>query len=197
MAGSSQPSMTSSISGRRPPHRPALRRGRTIPLETASALVTGWDDRDRVSVVGRPACNEQTMRHSSMYAAVRRGDVPTTGINGRTVVSASNSDHLSRRQPQTCSHVQALNTRSLDSCGSPLATTRTASHWGDCGLLLGRLGSGPHRRATVLMTLGLVALGGALTTLPFPSRCCSLVVRSKALRTPSQLRNVSSDARGR
>ena len=34
--------------------------------------------------------------------------------------------------------------------------------------LLGRLGTGPHRRDTVLATLGLVALGGLLTTLPGP-----------------------------
>ncbi|MHA7985376.1 MFS transporter [Rathayibacter sp. CAU 1779] len=34
--------------------------------------------------------------------------------------------------------------------------------------VLGRLGTGPHRRATVLVTLGLVALGGLLTAVPLP-----------------------------
>ena len=36
------------------------------------------------------------------------------------------------------------------------------------GPVLGRLGSGPHRRVTILVTLALVALGGALTTAPLP-----------------------------
>jgi predicted MFS family arabinose efflux permease len=36
------------------------------------------------------------------------------------------------------------------------------------GPVLGRLGSGPDRRATILGTLALVALGGALTTAPLP-----------------------------
>lgn len=36
------------------------------------------------------------------------------------------------------------------------------------GPVLGRLGSGPHRRTAVLATLGLVTLGGALTALPLP-----------------------------
>lgn len=36
------------------------------------------------------------------------------------------------------------------------------------GPVLGRLGSGPHRRATILTTLALVALGGLLTVLPLP-----------------------------
>lgn len=34
--------------------------------------------------------------------------------------------------------------------------------------VLGRLGTGPHRRATILLTLALVALGGLLTTIPAP-----------------------------
>jgi MFS family permease len=34
--------------------------------------------------------------------------------------------------------------------------------------VLGRLGTGPHRRATIVGTLALVALGGALTTAPLP-----------------------------
>lgn len=34
--------------------------------------------------------------------------------------------------------------------------------------VLGRLGSGPHRRRTILFTLALVALGGALTAAPLP-----------------------------
>jgi predicted MFS family arabinose efflux permease len=34
--------------------------------------------------------------------------------------------------------------------------------------VLGRLGTGPHRRATTLVTLALVALGGLLTTIPLP-----------------------------
>ncbi|QKT08056.1 MFS transporter [Gordonia sp. X0973] len=34
--------------------------------------------------------------------------------------------------------------------------------------ILGRLGTGPHRRAALLVTLGLVALGGLLTALPLP-----------------------------
>ena len=36
------------------------------------------------------------------------------------------------------------------------------------GPLLARLGSGSHRRQTILVTLALVALGGVLTTFPFP-----------------------------
>jgi predicted MFS family arabinose efflux permease len=36
------------------------------------------------------------------------------------------------------------------------------------GPVLGRLGTGPDRRATILGTLALVALGGALTTAPLP-----------------------------
>ncbi|MER7078036.1 Predicted arabinose efflux permease, MFS family [Saccharopolyspora kobensis] len=36
------------------------------------------------------------------------------------------------------------------------------------GPVLGRLGSGPHRRAAILVTLALVAIGGALTALPLP-----------------------------
>lgn len=36
------------------------------------------------------------------------------------------------------------------------------------GPVLGRLGSGAHRRATILATLALVALGGALTAAPLP-----------------------------
>nr|WP_205864853.1 MFS transporter [Planctomonas sp. JC2975] len=35
--------------------------------------------------------------------------------------------------------------------------------------VLGRLGTGPHRRTTVLITLGLVALGGLLTAVPLPA----------------------------
>ncbi|WP_229702707.1 MFS transporter [Microbacterium murale] len=34
--------------------------------------------------------------------------------------------------------------------------------------VLGRLGSGPQRRATILITLGLVAVGGLLTAIPLP-----------------------------
>ncbi|MCZ4519187.1 MFS transporter [Rhodococcus ruber] len=34
--------------------------------------------------------------------------------------------------------------------------------------LLGRLGSGPHRRAAILGTLGVVSVGGVLTALPLP-----------------------------
>lgn len=34
--------------------------------------------------------------------------------------------------------------------------------------ILGRLGTGPHRRGTVLVTLGLVAFGGFLTAVPLP-----------------------------
>ncbi|MEO8907778.1 MAG: MFS transporter [Microbacteriaceae bacterium] len=34
--------------------------------------------------------------------------------------------------------------------------------------VLGRLGSGSHRRATILLTLAIVALGGALTAAPLP-----------------------------
>lgn len=34
--------------------------------------------------------------------------------------------------------------------------------------VLGRLGTGPHRRATILVTLSLVALGGLLTAIPAP-----------------------------
>ena len=34
--------------------------------------------------------------------------------------------------------------------------------------VLGRLGTGPHRRATIILTLALVALGGLLTTIPAP-----------------------------
>ncbi|WP_433654124.1 MFS transporter [Nocardia sp. CA-128927] len=36
------------------------------------------------------------------------------------------------------------------------------------GPVLGRLGSGPYRRATILATLALVTLGGLLTVLPLP-----------------------------
>ncbi|WP_246155118.1 MFS transporter [Saccharopolyspora hirsuta] len=36
------------------------------------------------------------------------------------------------------------------------------------GPVLGRLGSGPHRRTAILVTLALVAIGGALTALPLP-----------------------------
>ncbi|MGW1681488.1 MFS transporter [Saccharopolyspora sp. NPDC002376] len=36
------------------------------------------------------------------------------------------------------------------------------------GPVLGRLGTGPHRRATILVTLVLVTIGGALTALPLP-----------------------------
>ncbi|MER6663433.1 MFS transporter [Amycolatopsis japonica] len=36
------------------------------------------------------------------------------------------------------------------------------------GPVLGRLGSGPYRRATILVTLGLVMTGGLLTVLPLP-----------------------------
>ncbi|MEU7144307.1 MFS transporter [Nocardia sp. NPDC046473] len=36
------------------------------------------------------------------------------------------------------------------------------------GPVLGRLGSGPYRRTTILATLALVALGGLLTVLPLP-----------------------------
>jgi predicted MFS family arabinose efflux permease len=34
--------------------------------------------------------------------------------------------------------------------------------------VLGRLGSGPHRRETILVTLMFVALGGVLTAVPLP-----------------------------
>ncbi|MDA3628487.1 MFS transporter [Saccharopolyspora sp. WRP15-2] len=36
------------------------------------------------------------------------------------------------------------------------------------GPVLGRLGTGPHRRTTILVTLALVTIGGALTALPLP-----------------------------
>jgi predicted MFS family arabinose efflux permease len=64
---------------------------------------------------------------------------------------------------------------------TPVATTLhvslTAAQWtltvtlfsgAIAGPVLGRLGSGPYRRATILGTLTLVALGGALTTAPLP-----------------------------
>ena len=34
--------------------------------------------------------------------------------------------------------------------------------------VLGRLGAGPHRRATILATLAIVVVGSALTVLPLP-----------------------------
>jgi predicted MFS family arabinose efflux permease len=34
--------------------------------------------------------------------------------------------------------------------------------------VLGRLGAGPHRRATILATLAVVVVGSALTVLPLP-----------------------------
>lgn len=39
------------------------------------------------------------------------------------------------------------------------------------GPILGRLGSGPHRRDTIVLTLALVTLGGALTAAPLPFVC--------------------------
>ncbi|MEU6752011.1 MFS transporter [Spirillospora sp. NPDC046719] len=37
--------------------------------------------------------------------------------------------------------------------------------------VLGRLGAGPHRRATILATLAIVVVGSALTVLPLPFAC--------------------------
>jgi hypothetical protein len=39
--------------------------------------------------------------------------------------------------------------------------------------LLGRLGAGPHRRGTILATLGIVVAGSTLTVLPLPFAGCS------------------------
>ena len=45
---------------------------------------------------------------------------------------------------------------------------------------LGRLGAGPHRRGTILATLGIVVAGSALTVFPCPSPGCSSAGRPKA-----------------
>ena len=49
------------------------------------------------------------------------------------------------------------------------------------GPVLGRLGSGPHRRLTILVTLAVVVLGGALTTAPLPF---AFLLLGRALQGP-------------
>ncbi|MFI6043673.1 MFS transporter [Nocardia sp. NPDC051321] len=100
--------------------------------------------------------------------------------NSRTAVAAQQSGRLSGALVCT-----ALAGAVVGSVGAPLITpvatgmhvSMAAAQWtltvtlfsgAIAGPVLGRLGSGPYRRGTILATLALVTVGGLLTVLPLP-----------------------------
>jgi predicted MFS family arabinose efflux permease len=104
----------------------------------------------------------------------------STRIDGRSDVSAQRNGRLSVALVCT-----ALAGAVIGSVGAPLITpvatgmhvSLDAAQWtltvtlfsgAIAGPVLGRLGSGPYRRVTILATLALVMVGGLLTVLPLP-----------------------------
>lgn len=103
-----------------------------------------------------------------------------TRVSGRSDISTQGDGRLSVALVCT-----ALAGAVIGSVGAPLITAVAtgmhvslgAAQWtltvtlfsgAIAGPILGRLGSGPYRRVTILATLALVALGGLLTVLPLP-----------------------------